>query len=280
MFIRVNPWLVFLSMFSPSILAAEPVTLHGQWMQGAPLTGQVTPGSKVRFGGRDVRVDAQGRFAIGVAFDAPPAAEIEITAPDGAVRRHEFVVSQRDYPTQRINGLPSKMVTPPQAVLDRIAEDQRRVTAARAFDSDNPAALGNWAWPLSAQVTGIFGARRILNGEPRQPHFGIDLAAAEGTPIRAPAAATVRMADKDLYYTGGTVILDHGHGYSTTYLHLSRLDVSVGDEVAQGEVIGRVGATGRATGPHLCWRANWFDVRLDPSLLVDASPARKGEKKP
>ena len=247
-----NPWLAFVAlllMFSASSFAAEPITIHGHWTQGAPLQGQVAPGSKVRFEGRDVRVDAQGRFVIGVSFDAPPATELEVITPDGQVRRHEYVVTQRDYPTQRINGLPGKMVTPPKAVLDRIADDQQRVEAARSHDSGNPAAFGPWEWPVSATVTGIFGARRVLNGEPRQPHFGIDLAAASGTPIRAPAAGTVRMADKDLYYTGGTVILDHGYGYTTTYLHLSRLDVKVGDEVGKDQVIGRVGATGRATGP-------------------------------
>lgn len=268
------------SMLATPSLADPSPEFQGEWIQGAPLSGRVVPGSKVRFAGREVRVDAQGRFAIGLAFDAPPAAELEVIDADGAVRRHEFTVVQRDYPTQRINGLPKKMVTPPKEVLERIRDDRERVVAARDIDSDNPAALGDFDWPLSARVTGIFGARRVLNGKPRQPHFGIDLAAPKGTPIKAPAAATVRMADKDLYYTGGTVILDHGHGYTTTYLHLSKIDVEVGQVLERGQVIGLVGATGRATGPHLCWRANWFDVRLDPSLLVDTSAARKGETKP
>jgi murein DD-endopeptidase MepM/ murein hydrolase activator NlpD len=180
---------------------------------------------------------------------------------------------------QKIEGLPKAMVEPPPEVARRIEEDQRRVGEARAFDTPRSDFALPFRWPVAAAVTGVYGSARVLNGVPRQPHFGIDLAAAQGTPVVAAAAGLVRLADPDLYYTGGTIILDHGHGVSTTYLHLSRLDVAVGQEVEQGAVIGRVGKTGRATGPHLCWRANWFDVRLDASLLLQPQPARKGEVK-
>ena len=262
------------------VQADDAVRFDAPWQQGAPLQGHTAPGARVEFAGRELRVAADGRFVIGLAHDAAPAAELLLTLPGGAQRRIEHAVQQRQYETQRINGLPSKMVTPPKAVLDRIADERSRVIAARAHGSDQPAAFGPWQWPLSARVTGVFGARRILNGEPRQPHFGIDMAAPSGTPIKAPAAGVVRMADENLYYTGGTIILDHGQGISTTYLHLSRLEVEVDERVEQGQVIGRVGATGRATGPHLCWRANWFDVRLDPSLLVQSQPAKKGQSIP
>lgn len=259
--------------------AGEP-QFSGVWMQGAALIGSVEPGTHVRFAERAVSVDARGRFIIGLAYDAPPAAVVELTPPGGSVRRFEYAVARRDYDVQEIRGLPQGMVEPPPEVQARIAADQRKVAAARAFDTDRGDFLEPLHWPLAARVTGVYGSHRVLNGVPRQPHFGIDLAAAQGTPIRAPAAGVVRLAERDLYYTGGTVILDHGHGLTTAYLHLSKLDVKLGQSVVVDEVIGRVGATGRATGPHLCWRANWFDVRLDPSLLTGAPPARKGDRVP
>lgn len=261
--------------------AADAAAPHidGRWIQGAAVFGTVAPGSRLKFGEREVSVTADGRFVVGIAFDAGPAAELVVTDPAGTIHRHEYSVQARRYDVQKIGGLPQAMVEPPPEVLQRIEDDQRRVAEARRFDSDIDAFAGGFVWPVSAEVTGIFGSSRILNGVPRQPHFGIDLAAPEGAPVRAAAGGVVRLAARDLYYTGGTIILDHGHGLSTTYLHLSKLDVGEGQHVARGSVIGRVGHTGRATGPHLCWRANWFDVRLDASLLMQPEPARKGEKK-
>jgi murein DD-endopeptidase MepM/ murein hydrolase activator NlpD len=253
--------------------------IDGRWMQGAAVFGTVRPGSALKFGDRAVAVSDDGRFVIGIAHDAGPAAELVVTDPAGAVRRYEYSVEARTYDVQRIGGLPKAMVEPPAEVQERIEDDQRRVAEARRFDSRIDQFAGPFVWPVAAQVTGVYGANRVLNGVPRQPHFGIDLAAPEGVPVRAASGGVVRLAARDLYYTGGTIILDHGHGLSTTYLHLSRLDVAEGQTVGRGDVIGRVGRTGRATGPHLCWRANWFDVRLDASLLLQPEPAKKGEKK-
>lgn len=251
----------------------------GHWQQGGVLVGRVAPGSALRFGGRAVGVAPDGHFVLGLAYDAAPAAELHVTDPSGAVHRHEYSVQPRVYDVQKIGGLPKAMVEPPATVLERIAGDARQVTAAREFDTPIGDFAGDFIWPVTAQVTGVYGSSRILNGVPRQPHFGIDLAAPEGAPVRAAAGGVVRMAQRDLYYTGGTIILDHGHGLNTTYLHLSKLAVKEGQEVKRGAVIGNVGKTGRATGPHLCWRANWFDVRVDPSLLLQSEPAKKGEKK-
>lgn len=259
--------------------AAEAPQFNGRWLQGAALIGSVAPGSAVRFGGRTVSVSAQGRFVIGLAYDAPLVAEVLVTGADGVEQRHEYAVERRVYDVQKIGGLPQGMVEPPPAVLARIADDQKRVAAARVFDTPRSDFAERFRWPVPARVTGVYGSSRVLNGVQKQPHFGIDLAAAEGTKILAPAGGIVRMAHRDLYYTGGTIILDHGHGLNTAYLHLSKLEVQEGQEVRAGETIGRVGKTGRATGPHLCWRANWFDVRLDPSLLIESDPAAKGEMK-
>ncbi|MGQ0700361.1 MAG: M23 family metallopeptidase [Panacagrimonas sp.] len=251
----------------------------GRWLQGATLRGSVQPGSKIRFGEREVSVAPDGRFVIGLAFDAPPAAALDVIDPAGVAQRFEYTIAPRVYDVQKIGGLPKAMVEPPPELLERIESDQKLVGDARRFDTPRLDFASSMRWPVSAEVTGVYGSNRILNGVPRQPHFGVDLAAPEGAPIHATAGGIVRLARADLYYTGGTIILDHGHGLSTTYLHLSKLAVAVGQEVAAGAVIGKVGKTGRATGPHLCWRANWFDVRLDPSLLLQNEPAKKGERK-
>lgn len=254
--------------------SAQALELEGRWIQGGFLQGRVAPGSQLRLGEVPVLVAADGRFAFGLAHDAPLAAVLHLTHPDGRRERLEFPVEQRRYPESRIDGLPQNQVSPPRAVLDRIARENREVSQARAQRRPE-ADFDRFIWPVTGtRISGEFGARRILNGEPRQPHFGIDIAAPLGTPVKASAAGVVTLAAPDLYFTGQTVIIDHGLGVTTTYLHLSRTDVKVGQRVEQGEVIGAVGMTGRATGPHLCWRANWLDVRLDPSLLVGTEPAR------
>ncbi|MGQ0530839.1 MAG: M23 family metallopeptidase [Panacagrimonas sp.] len=271
--------LLLLGLGLGAVAHAAAPQISGRWQQGALLVGQVTPGSQVRFNDRELSLSADGRFVLGLAFDAPPAAVIEVREVSGDTQRFEYSVEPRVYDVQKISGLPQAMVEPPAAGLQRIEADQKLVADARRFDTPRADFTGPWRWPVAAQVTGIYGSNRILNGVPKQPHFGIDLAAPEGAPVWAAAGGVVRLAHRDLYFTGGTIILDHGHGVTTTYLHLSRLDVSPGQQVARGEVIGKVGMTGRATGPHLCWRANWFEVRLDPSLLLQAQPAKKGEQK-
>lgn len=244
-------------------------------MQGGFVSGQVAPGSTVKLDGQTVTVATDGRFAFGLVFDAPLAATVVVTDPVGRSERHEFPVAQRRYAESRIDGLPQAMVSPPKAVLDRIARENAEVGQARAQRRPVADFAEGFIWPLKGtRISTEFGARRILNGEPRQPHFGVDIAAPQGAPIRASAAGVVTLAAPDLYYTGQTVIIDHGLGITTTYLHLSKTTVKVGQRVTQGEVIGQVGMTGRATGPHLCWRANWGAVRIDPSLLVDEQPVK------
>jgi murein DD-endopeptidase MepM/ murein hydrolase activator NlpD len=275
---RVVLALLLVALSAPGF--AKAPSLEGRWIQGGLIRGQTQAGALVWFNGKALRVSPRGDFVFGLAYEEGPAAELRLRLPDGSEQRHEYAVERREYDEQRISGLPQKMVTPPAAALKQIALDNQRVGAARARDSAHTDFAGGFTWPLSATVSGVFGSRRILNGEPKQPHFGIDLAAAKGTKILAPAGGVVSLARDDLYYTGGTIIVDHGQGISTTYLHLSRLDVRPGQRVERGQAIGLVGATGRATGPHLCWRANWFDTRLDPSLLVDPAPVQNGERRP
>ncbi len=268
---------LLLGVFSASAAAPQ---LSGRWVQGGLIQGTVPAGSQVWFNGTALMVSPEGRFVFGLAYEEAPAAELRVQAPGQALQRYEYAVERREYDEQRISGLPEKMVTPPAAALKQIELDNQRVSSARNRKSaDTDYAVG-FQWPVPAVVSGVYGARRVLNGVPKQPHFGIDLAAGTGTPVKASAGGVISLARTDLYYTGGTIIIDHGQGISTTYLHLSKVEVKEGQRVAPGAVIGRVGATGRATGPHLCWRANWYQTRLDASLLIQDRPVRKGERKP
>ena len=167
-----------------------------------------------------------------------------------------------------INGLEKKMVTPPKSFYDRIIRENKAIKNIRNLDSDIDFIFEKFNWPAKGIISGVFGSQRILNGKPKRPHYGIDIAAKKGTSVLAPIESIVRMAEKDLYYTGGTIMLDHGHGVTSVYSHLSLINVNVGDKVKKGQKIGEIGSTGRSTGPHLDWRINWFLQRLDPALLV------------
>lgn len=245
--------------------------LEGNPKQGGVMFGRVDPGCVVDFDGTYVLVSEDGIFVIGFHHDHKPWSVILTQCPDGSRRRQFLNVEQREYDEQHIDGLPLEMVTPNPETLARIKADAARVKAVRDVESDLPAFLSAFVWPVEGTITGNFGARRVLNGEPRAPHFGLDIAAPEGTPVVASADGVVGLAE-DLYLSGGTVILDHGHGISSSYLHLARIDVSAGETVSQGQQIGTVGASGRVTGAHLDWRFNWLQSRLDPALVAGPRP--------
>lgn len=262
---------VVLVWLSQPTLAREP-GLSGDFRQGGLITGRVEPGSRVYFAGQPVRVGPQGWFAVGLGRQAPKRLPLSWRAPDGSFHQREVEVVQRRYETQRINGLSEDRVHPDKEDLERIREEQERVRQARDRFIPLGAFRTDFSWPVTGPITGVYGTRRILNGEPRQPHYGIDIAAPAGTPVHAPAEGVVRMADPDLYFSGGTLILDHGHGVSSSFLHLRRIRVDEGDRVRPGQVIAEVGSTGRSTGAHLDWRVSWFDKRLDPALLAGPMP--------
>jgi murein DD-endopeptidase MepM/ murein hydrolase activator NlpD len=266
---RILPLAVVLSLLSTPAWAV--LDLGGKFVQGGMVAGRAEPEASVTLDGKPVPVRPDGRFFVGFGRDQAATAELVVTHPDGHVDTVPLTIEQREYDIQKIDGLPEQMVTPDEATLARIAEERSLVEAARAVDSPEPYFDAGFAWPAIGPVSGVYGSQRILNGEPRQPHFGVDIAAAEGTPVGAAASGTVTLA-QDLYFTGNTVIIDHGWGVSTTYSHLRKMLVAAGDKVNQGEEIGEVGATGRATGAHLDWRLNLFDVRLDPALIVDPMP--------
>ncbi|HBC54772.1 MAG TPA: hypothetical protein DCZ06_10955 [Alphaproteobacteria bacterium] len=248
--------------------AALELTIEGEPVQGGLLFARTTPGAVVHLDERPLKLDAEGRFVFGFGRDAATDSLLIIQHKDQQID-YPLSVRQRDYQVQRIDGLPSKMVSPDQKALERIRRENRQIAQVRAGYTESDAFRAGFILPAEGPISGVYGSQRILNGEPRRPHFGLDIAAPTGTAVIAPAAGTVALAEPDLYFTGGTLMIDHGRGITSVFSHLSALTVSEGDFVAQGEKIGEIGATGRATGPHLDWRVNWFEVRLDPALLLN-----------
>lgn len=247
-------------------LAADLV--RGAALQGDLMVFKAPPGAAIILDGAPQSLSDEGYFAVGFHRDDSAAVRLEITTADGQTDQHILTPQARSYDIQRIDNLPTNMVTPPQKTLNRIRQDIADVKAARAvFSRQEDALVNGFDWPVWGRISGIYGSQRILNGQPRQPHYGIDIAAAPGLAVRAPADGRVVMA-RDLYFTGGTVIIDHGFHLNSTYSHLEKMIVSVGTAVKRGEIIGTVGSTGRSTGPHLDWRINWKQKRLDPLLLA------------
>jgi murein DD-endopeptidase MepM/ murein hydrolase activator NlpD len=254
--------------------AAQELKLQGEPIQGGLLFGQAAPGSVVRLDERELRLTADGRFVLGFGRDAPGLAELEARLPDGRILRRTLAVAARDYDIQRIDGLPPAQVTPrtPHQIA-RIEADARLLDEARGRDSALLGFTEPVVWPVTGRISGVYGSQRILNGEPRAPHRGVDVAATPGTPVGAMASGVVSLAETGMYFTGGTVMIDHGHGVHSIYSHLAEVQVTPGQPIGQGEILGTVGATGRATGPHLHWGVYWFGEAVDPALLVGPMPA-------
>jgi len=260
-----------MAILAPPLSAAveSRIVFPTEVSQGALVIGKVPAGSRVSYGGRQLRVSGYGSVVFGVGRDEAGPLHVEIVRTDGLRDVAEIAVTARDWPVEQVNGVPPKTVNPPPAIAERIKREQALVVAARRRDDPRTDFAQAFAWPVQGRISGRFGNGRVYNGQPGAGHSGMDIAVANGTPVKAPAAGVVTFAASDLYLTGGTLVLDHGFGVSSNFLHLSRIDVKPGDRVEQGQVIAAVGATGRATGPHLHWGMNWFDVRIDPLLVLE-----------
>lgn len=249
------------------------VQLKGSFTQGGLLFGNTEPGSTVLIDQQNVRVSDSGNFLIGFGRDAKLNWQLVVEHPDGSTYTSTIDISPRNYQIQRIDGIPPSKVTPSEEDYERIAKDTALIKKARKIDDPRLDFLDEFDWPVHGIITGVYGSQRILNGEPRRPHFGIDIHAPTGTLVRAPAGGVVTVAHPDMFFSGATMIIDHGHGLSSAFLHLDEIRVEVGEYVKKNQVIGTVGSSGRSTGPHLDWRINLFSTRLDPQFLVDEMPA-------
>tara|TARA_B100002052_G_scaffold289419_1_gene306801 strand:+ start:9184 stop:10011 length:828 start_codon:yes stop_codon:yes gene_type:complete len=260
-------FLIFLSLYTNS--KAIALEFEGKFIQGHFIIGKTDPKTKVWIDKQKVMVTNDGYFAFGLGRDRKYNVVITLEK-EGIKEKIIKKIKKREYKIQRIDGLPEKKVTPPKEVYERIKRENKIIGEARAIESNLTFFKNKFMNPLDkAIVTGVYGSQRILNGKPKWPHYGIDFAAKEGTKIKAMLDGTATMVEPDLFYTGGTLIFDHGHGVSTLYMHMKDIYVKKGQVVKQGEIIGTVGSTGRSTGPHLDVRLNWFGTRLDPATVLN-----------
>lgn len=252
-----------------SLLAQTEPVLKGDFTQGSLIRGKIAAGSKVFLNEKELKVTEQGHFVFGFGRDATQKHILSWQiANKSNTQELQISLSKREYKIDKITGVAQKYVSPAKEVLERIRKENSAIAKARAVFTRSLDFTQDFILPAQGRISGVYGSQRYFNGEPRRPHYGLDIANVTGTPVVAPAAGIVRLADNDMYYSGGTLIVDHGYGVSSTFIHLSKIHVKVGDQVSQGELLAEIGATGRVTGPHLDWRVNWFRERLDPALLV------------
>lgn len=252
----------------------QALELRGEWQQGGLIIGKVPEGAMVEYAGRKLQLSPKGEFVFGLGRDAKPVATLIVIAPDGARTEHQFAVKQRKYNIQKVTGVPQRTVEPDPAQVERAKREAQMANDARKADLPLRFFSQSFQWPLIGPITGVYGSQRFYNGVPNAPHYGVDIAKPVGTIVKAPAGGVVTLVHQDMFFSGGTLIIDHGHGVSSTFIHLSEILVNKGDEIAQGQAIAKVGKTGRATGAHLDWRMNWFEERIDPQLLVGSMPAK------
>ncbi|MFN0024367.1 MAG: M23 family metallopeptidase [Parvularculaceae bacterium] len=257
---------------------ATSVILTGGFTQGGLVMGQTLPGASAVLDGEPVPVSPDGKFLLGFGRDHGTSALLVVTLDDGSVMRRAIEIADREFKIEKIDGLDQSKVSGFTAEqLAKIALDKEKKNAARAVRATDAFWANGFAWPVTGRVSGFFGSQRILNGEPQNMHSGVDVAAPAGTPILAPAAGVVRLAEPDMYFEGGLIFLDHGQNLESALMHMSRIDVKVGDSIEKGQVLGAVGATGRATGPHMHWSLRWADRLVDPQRVAGEMPMAESE---
>ena len=269
----LNIFLIALLIGSQTPCLAE-LQLEGNLSQGGLLFGHIDPETQVFYGDDKLMISADGFFILGFDRDAALSQSLTTIDANGTSQEHPIALKKRHYNIQKITGISKKMMNPSEEDLQRIGIEAKQVTKARKQRSSRLNFQENFIWPVIGRISGVYGSQRFFNDQPRRPHFGIDIAAPTGTSVKAPAGGLVTLAHQGMFYSGSTMIIDHGHGLSSSFLHLDKILVEEGTQISQGEVVAMVGATGRVTGPHLDWRINWFDQRLDPALLVPPMPSK------
>ncbi len=253
-------------LFSFAAFAGE-LRLSGKMTQGGLIIGWATPGSEIYLNSRAIQQAKAGDFLLGFPRDAKSTSRFEISYKDGSKETRLLNIEQRTYKIQRIDGLPKRKVTPNAKDLARIKSERVLINKARLTDVNEPLFAAGFVRPVKGRISGVYGSQRVLNGKPRRPHYGVDIAAPEGTAIKAASAGIVIFAHPGMFFNGKTVIINHGMGLRSTYIHMSSIAVKEGAHVAKGQVVGRVGKTGRATGPHLHWGLQLNKTPLDPQQL-------------
>ncbi len=267
--------LIATALVASASFSAIALELKGHLTQGGLVTGKLENAKSVSLDGKSLKLSPNGDFVFGFGRDADTTHSLKWVDNNGKSHLQSIAITKREYKIDKITGVAKKYVSPPKEVSARISREAVAVRKAREVDSDLLYFLDPVLKPAEGRISGVYGSQRYFNGEPRRPHFGLDIANKTGSPVYAPISGTVVYAEPDLYYSGGTLIIDHGHGITSTYIHLSKLDVKVGDSIEQGNKVAEIGATGRVTGPHLDWRFNWKGERLDPALLMQDTLANK-----
>ena len=259
---------IILLTLSPNLCAKVKAEFNGSFIQGGLVIGKTKPSHKVTINDNLLRISKKGAFLIGFGRDAPLDQKVKITSPSGDSKIYNLKIKKRSYKVSRISGLPQSKVAPNLRELAQIKRDNKKIADVRLLDSPLDGFMSKFIWPVKGRISGVFGSMRILNNMPKSPHNGVDIAAPKGTPIVAPADGIIRLTDNDMFLAGKTIIIDHGHGLSSIYIHLEKIIVSLNQNIEKGEIIGHLGMTGRATGPHLHWGLTLFEKHLAPKLVV------------
>ena len=260
---------LFFCLSAFSVFAKSPVVeFYGELTQGGVVVGRTSPSAQLFLNDERIELSKDGYFVFGFGRDAGLNQKLKVTDAEGQSEEKILTLEKREYNIQRIEGVPQKTVTPPKEALPRIKKETAQVKAARKQFHKRTDFVSKFQAPATGRITGVYGSQRVYNGTPKRPHYGVDYAGPVGTPVSAPASGTVTLVHQDMYYSGGTLIIDHGYGLSSTFIHLSEVLVEVGQEVRQGDLIAKIGQGGRSTGPHLDWRMNWKTERVDPQLML------------
>lgn len=272
----LSPYIASAYFLSMNTIAANEINveLSGEIKQGGYVLGKTAANNVVKLDGKDLALTSQGNFVFGFSRDDKVSHTLIIKNPDGKEFTQALTPETREYNIQRVEGIAKKIMQPNPVAIARAKKDSSQVKAARANFSESNAFANGFVAPMKGIITGVYGSQRFYNGVPKSPHYGLDYAGKTGDPVKAPADGTIVLYEQDMFYSGGTMIIDHGFGITSSFLHLSDSYVKVGDKVTQGEIVAAVGASGRATGPHLDWRINWFQMRLDPMLVLNTKPIK------
>lgn len=251
---------------------SDKIALSGEIKQGGLVVGKTLPNNSVTLNGKAITLSKTGDYTFGFSRDDKQSYQLVITSVNGDRVTKTLTPQKRDYNIQRIEGIKKSIMQPNPKAVARAQQDSKQVKEARKISSELDYFSQGFIAPIKGTITGVYGSQRVYNGVPKNPHFGLDYAGKTGDPVKAPASGTVLLWVPDMFYSGGTMIIDHGQGVSSTFLHLSNSYVKQGDKVKQGQVVAAVGKSGRATGPHLDWRINWFNVKIDPALVLKLKP--------